>query len=155
MLRPRSPSVYRGFHRHGSPSIIAGELLAALARRHSAMNRSISNMLASLLDHLIGPENQGLLDHDLTCHASLPEQLVRASRLGKRKSLRDERLDLLLSKEVEQGHQILSKPCRSQPFEPLDAVGDHPFPAREKPAASNVQPEDRDCTKAMTTTWTT
>ena len=57
--------------------------------------------------------------------------------------------------EVEQGDQILSKQCRSQPFEPLDAVGDHPFPAREKPAASDVQPEDGDSTKAMTTTWTT
>ena len=73
----------------------------------------------------------------------------------KRTSLRDERLDLLLLQEVQQGDQILSKPCRSQPFEPLDAVGDHPFPATEKPAASDVQPEDGDATKAMTTTWTT
>jgi hypothetical protein len=90
--------------------------------------------------------------HDLARHASLPEQLVRVSRLGKRKSLRDDWLDLLLLKEVEQGGQILSKQCRPQPFEPLDAVGDHPFPAREKPAAGNVQPEDGDSTVAMTTT---
>ena len=83
------------------------------------------------------------------------EQLMRVSCLGKRKSLRDERLDLLLLKEFKQGDQILSKQCRSQPFEPLDAVGDHPFPAREKPAAGNVQPENGDSTKAMTTTWTT
>src|SRR5207244_2752028 len=68
------------------------------------------------------------------------------------KALREERLDLLLLKEVEQGDQILSKQCRSPPFEPLDAVGDHPFPAREKPAASNVQPEDGDSMKAMTAT---
>ena len=88
-------------------------------------------------------------EHDLACHASLPEQLVRLSCLGKRKSLRDERLDLLLLKEVEQGDQILSKQCRFQPFEPLDAVGDHPFAAREKPAASDVQPEDCDSTKAI------
>src|SRR5262245_50539420 len=88
-------------------------------------------------------------EHKLACHASLPEQLVRVSRLGKRKSLRDERLDLLLLKEVKQGHQILSKQCRSQPFEPLDAVGDHPFPAREKPAASDVQPEEGQSMRAM------
>src|SRR5678816_2684030 len=83
-------------------------------------------------------------EHDLARHASLPEQLVRLSCLGKRKSLRDEWLDLLLLKEVEQGDQILSKQCRPQPFEPLDAVGDHPFPAREKPAAGNIQPENGD-----------
>ena len=50
--------------------------------------------------------------------------------LGQGKSLRDEGLDLLPVQEVEQGDQILSKLCRPQPFEPLDAVGDHPFPAR-------------------------
>jgi hypothetical protein len=94
-------------------------------------------------------------EHDLACHAPLPEQLVRLSCLGKRKSLRDERLDLFLLKKVEQGDQILSKQCWSQPLEPLDAVGDHPFPAREKPAASNVQPENGESAKAMTTTWTT
>ena len=49
---------------------------------------------------------------------------MRVSRLGKRKSLRDERLDLLLLQEVEQGDQILSKLGRLQPFERLDAVGD-------------------------------
>src|SRR5512134_1357883 len=87
-------------------------------------------------------------EHDLAGDASLPEQLVRVSGLGKRKSLRDERLDLLLLKEVEQGDQILSKQCRFQPFEPLDAVGDHPFPAREKPAAGNVQRVDGNSMKA-------
>ncbi len=94
-------------------------------------------------------------EHDLARYASLPEQLVRLSCLGKRKSLRDERLDLLLLKKVKQGNQILSKQCRPQPFEPLDAVGDHPFPAREKQAAGYVQPEDGDSTKAMTMTWMT
>ena len=94
-------------------------------------------------------------EHDLAYHASLPEQLVRLSCLGKRKSLRDERLDLLLFEQVKQGDQILSKQCRFQPFKRLDAVGDHPFPARKKPAASNIQPEDADSTKAVTTTWTT
>jgi len=77
------------------------------------------------------------------------------SCLDKRKSLRDERLDLVLFKKVKQGDQILSKQCRPQPFERLDAVGDHPFPAWEKPAAGDVQPEDGGSTKALTTTWTT
>ena len=77
---------------------------------------------------------------------------MRLSCLDKRKSLCDQRLDLLLFKEVKQGGQILSKQCRSQPFELLDAVGDHPFPAWEKPAASNVQPENQDGAKAVTTT---
>jgi hypothetical protein len=36
-------------------------------------------------------------EHDLAYHASLREQLLRASCLDKRKPLRDERLDLLLS----------------------------------------------------------
>jgi len=74
------------------------------------------------------------------------------SCLGKRKSLRDYRLDLLLMKEIKQSDQVLSKKRRPQPFKPLDAVGDHPFPPWQKPAASNVQPEDGDSTKAMTTT---
>jgi hypothetical protein len=74
---------------------------------------------------------------DLACHASLPEQFVRVSCLDKRKSLRDERLDLLLF-EVKQGDQILSKQCRSQPFKPLDAVGDHRFrPGRNQPSTLN------------------
>jgi hypothetical protein len=77
---------------------------------------------------------------------------VRLSCFRKWKSLRDEGLDLLLPKEVELGDQILSEQCRPQSFDPLDAVGDHPLAAREKPAAGNVQPEDGDCTKAMATT---
>src|SRR5262249_28680908 len=91
-------------------------------------------------------------EHDLACHASLPEQLLRVSCLDKRKSLRDERPDLLLLKEVEQGDQVLSKPFRFPPFERLDAVGDHPFPAREKPAAGDVQRVNRDSMQAIATT---
>ena len=41
-------------------------------------------------------DEAGTHEHDLARHASLPEQLVRLSGLGKRKSLRDDRLDLLL-----------------------------------------------------------
>ncbi len=100
----------------------------------------------------LGPVGQ---EDDLACHAPLPEQLVRVSRLGKRKSLRDERLDLSLLKEIKQGDQILSKEFRLQPFERLDAVGDHPFPAWEKPAADDVQPEGSGSTIALTMTWTT
>ena len=76
---------------------------------------------------------------------------MRTLCLGKGESLRDQRLDLFLLKEVKEGEQILSKQCRSQPFEPLDAVGDQPFPAREEPAASDVQPVNGDSMKAMTT----
>ena len=68
--------------------------------------------------------------------------------------MRDERLDLFLLKEVKEGDQILSKQCRLQPFERLDAVGDYPFPARKNPAAYDVQPEEGSSTKALTTTWT-
>jgi hypothetical protein len=67
--------------------------------------------------------------HDLTYHASLPEQLVRLSCHGKRKPLRNERLDLLLLQEVEQGDQVLSKHGWPQPLEGLDAVGGHAFEA--------------------------
>jgi hypothetical protein len=42
-------------------------------------------------------------EHDLAYHASLPEQLLRLSCLGERKSLRDKRLDLLLFEELKQG----------------------------------------------------
>jgi hypothetical protein len=77
------------------------------------------------------------------------------SCFGKRKSLRDERLDLFLLKEVKEGDQILSKEFRFQPFERLDAVGDDPFPAWEKPAAGDIQPEEGGSTKALTTTWAT
>jgi hypothetical protein len=89
-----------------------------------------------------------------SCLSRLPSRASRAPVLPGQEEIaaRDERLDLLLLKEVKQGDQIPSKQCRSQPFEPLDAVGNHLFPAREKPAASNVQPEDDDSTKAMTTT---
>src|SRR5215470_11702437 len=90
-------------------------------------------------------------EHDLAYYASLLEQLLRASCLGKRKALRDEWLDLLLLKEAEQGDQILPKQSRFQPFERLDAVGDDPFPAGEKPAAGDVQGVNGDSMKAITT----
>ena len=80
---------------------------------------------------------------------------MRVSCLGKRKSLRDERLDLLLSKEVKQGDQVLSKEFRFQPFERLDAIGDHSFPTWEKPAANNVESEDGDSAIRMTSARTT
>lgn len=45
-------------------------------------------------------------EHDLTYHASLAEQLLRLSRLHKRKSLRDDWLDLLLLQQVQESDQI-------------------------------------------------
>ena len=65
--------------------------------------------------------------------------------------MRDDWFDFLLLKEVQQG-QILSKQRRFQPFEGLDAVRDHPLPAREKSVANNVQAEDGGFAKAMTAT---
>jgi hypothetical protein len=99
------------------------------------------------------PHSQGRLfahEHDLTYHASLRQKLMRASCLGKRKALRDERLDLLLLKEVEQGGQILSELSRLQPLERLDAVRNDPFPAGEEPPASDVQHVDGEPMKAIT-----
>src|SRR5262249_53510726 len=90
-------------------------------------------------------------EHDLAYDASLLEQLLRASCLGKGKSLRDQRLDLFLLKEAEQGDQILPKQSRPQPFERLDAVGDDPFPSGEMPTAGDVQRVDGDSMKAITT----
>src|SRR5947209_17552353 len=63
-------------------------------------------------------------------------------------------LIFFLLKKVKQCDQILSKPCRFQAFKCLDAVGDHPLAAREKPAAGDVQPENCDGTITMTTTTT-
>jgi len=93
-------------------------------------------------------------EHDLACTPPR-EQFVRVPRLGKGKPVRDEWFDLLLSQKVEQGDQILSKPCGFQSCEHLDAVRDHPFPPWENPAADNIQSEDGGSTKALTTTWTT
>jgi hypothetical protein len=50
-----------------------------------------------------------LHENDLAGYAALPKQLLRGSCLGKGKSLRYQRLDLLLPEEVKQGDQILSK----------------------------------------------
>ena len=83
-------------------------------------------------------------EHYLACHASVSKQLLRLSGLNERKPPRDDRLDLLLLKEVEQGNQVLSKHRRFQPFEPLDAIGNYTFPAGEKQTSRNIQPEDRD-----------
>src|SRR5512135_1110789 len=79
-------------------------------------------------------------EHDLAGHASLPQQLLRLSGLGQRKTPRDQRLDLFLLKQVKQSDQILSKQFRFLSFKPLDAVRDDAFAAREKPAAGDVHP---------------
>jgi hypothetical protein len=97
----------------------------------------------------VGPE------HDFAYHASFPEQLLGLPCLSKRKPFGDNWFDSLLKKEVEQGDQVLSKQLRSQPFERLDAVGDHPFPARKEPAAGDVKSVNGDSMKAIAATWTT
>lgn len=79
---------------------------------------------------------------------------MRTSCFGKWDSLRDQRLDLALLQQVEQRDQILSKKIRSQSFECLDAIGNDAFPARKKPTARNVQPEEGGSTKALTAAWT-
>src|SRR5262245_60790108 len=89
----------------------------------------------------------GAHEHDLAKNASPLEQLLRASCLGKGKALRDERLDLSLLKEAEQGEQILPKQSRLQPFERLNAVRNDPSPAGEKPAAGDVQRVNGDSMK--------
>jgi len=94
-------------------------------------------------------------EYDLAGHSSLAQQLVRLSSFGKRKSLRDERFDLLLLKQVQERDQILSKQSWPQPFERLDTVRDNSFPAWQKRAAGNVPDEDTDFTKAMPATGTT
>ena len=79
-----------------------------------ANSRHVAWLLVSYFNQLV----LGLLlnvwalrhEHDLARDASPPEQLLRLSCLGQRKLLRDERLDLLLSKKVKQADQILSKP---------------------------------------------
>src|SRR5262249_61922231 len=88
-------------------------------------------------------------EDDLAGDASLSEQFVRLSRLGKRKPPRDQRLDLSLLKEIEQGDQVLVKLSRSQPFEPLDTVRDHPFPAREEPAARRCTTQRCGCRESV------
>ena len=80
---------------------------------------------------------------------------MRSSCLGERKSLRDEGFDLLLPQELEEGGQILPELRWPQPLEPLNAVGDHPFPAGKEPAAGDVEPEDGDSMQAIATTRTT
>jgi len=95
--------------------------------RHEQTLEAVSSR--ALLRHSWRKRGPVAHEHDLAGHASLPEQLMRVSGLGQRPALRDERPDLVLVQEVQQSEQILTKPGRSQPFEPLNAVGDHPFPA--------------------------
>src|SRR5438874_9470799 len=89
-------------------------------------------------------------EHDLPYHASPTQELLRESCVGQRKSMRNQGPDLLLFEQVKQGDQVLSEPPGFQSFEGLYAVGNYPFPSWEKPAASDVQTENCDCTITMT-----
>jgi hypothetical protein len=124
----------------------------------AALLRDLTDELHAQFGHFSRPSpRQGVIAHenDLASHAFLAEQLVRKLRLGKRKFPGNQRLDFLLLQKAQQGDQVLSEHCRFQALEPLDAVGDHPLPAREKPAASNVQTENRESLKAITAPGTT
>jgi hypothetical protein len=79
--------------------------------------------------------------HDFADYAALFELLMRFPRVSKRKSLRDERLNLLLLEEIEQRNKVFPKPSRLQPFQRLDAVGDHSLSTRQNPATDSVQRE--------------
>ena len=93
-------------------------------------------------------------EHDFAGDASLAEQFVGVPCLGKRKSLRDERRDLVLVQKIEESDQVLSKHRRSQPHEGLDAIENHPFSAWEQPAGSDVHREDGERAVAMPATGT-
>ncbi|MDF3036618.1 MAG: hypothetical protein K0S28_1892 [Paucimonas sp.] len=67
------------------------------------MQRSRTQFCSSQSTTLIRDCRRTGNEHDRASHASLFEQLVRLSCLRKGKSLRDEWLNLLLIKEVEQG----------------------------------------------------
>jgi hypothetical protein len=75
--------------------------------------------------------------------------------LGERQPVRDQRLDLLLSQQVEQRQKVLSKPRRPEPFECLDTVGDHTLAAREKPATHDIESEPGDPADALPAPRTT
>jgi hypothetical protein len=55
-------------------------------------------------------------------------------------------------KKVKQGDEVISKQCRSEAFEGLDAIRNHALPTGEEPAANDVQSKDRNSTKTMTVT---
>src|SRR6185436_6505800 len=52
----------------------------------------------------------------------LLEQLLRAPCLDQRESMRNERLDFMISQEVKQDEQVLPKQGRLKSFERLDAA---------------------------------
>src|ERR1041384_2079986 len=122
-----------------------GGVLQKLLTSVSSSRKAAASFNQSLVEH----------EHNFACHASYLEHFMRKSCLGERKPSRDKRLDLLLLKKVKQGDQILSKPFRFQPFECLEAIRNHAFPPREKPASGDAQREDGASTKTLTTTWAT
>lgn len=90
-----------------------------------------------------------LYQHDLPCNAALPEQLVGVAGVCQRESLSDERLELLLLKEIKERGQILAEPGWPHALEPLNAVWDQPFTAGKQPAFDNVSAKVGGQTKAM------
>ena len=88
-------------------------------------------------------------EYDFANYAPFAQQLMRPPRFQERISLGDYWLDFLLVQKAKQSDQILPKLSRLQPFESLDAIGDHPFLSRHTPVSNNVPPENGRLTKAM------
>src|SRR5262249_44954347 len=80
--------------------------------------------------------------HDLADHASAAQELVCVPRLAERQPLRDQRLDPLLPKQVEECEQVVAEPGGSPPHQPLDAEWHHGLPARPKPVPEDVPSQD-------------
>lgn len=78
---------------------------------------------------------------------------MRLPCFGQRKFLRDQWLDFFLLKHVKQGDQILPKQRWSQPFEPLNTIGNYALVAREKVTGSHEQAEDGEPLEAIPVTW--
>src|SRR5215831_18081806 len=75
---------------------------------------------------------------------------MRLSRLGERELLGDERRDLLLFEQVQQGDQVLSEQIGLEPLERLDAVGDDALPAWKNPSPGDVHAEGGGSRKTLT-----
>src|SRR5690242_16827418 len=90
-------------------------------------------------------------EHDLADHAPAGEQLMRMFCFPQRQPARDQRLDLLLSKEVQQGNQILTEQFGLPSLERLNAVGDQTFSARQQPPCRNIGREGGGSAKPIPT----
>ena len=89
--------------------------------------------------------------YDLADYAAVDEQLLRCSGFLQGKSLRNDRFHLSLLKQVHEREQVLSKQFRTEPFEPLNTVGDDAFASRKQPPTRYVQAKDGDAMQTIAT----